>query len=78
MGWKIKNFNILGVHGKIRVSGGGGHEKLIFRGELPKKRGLGQFADLRGDWQEGGGWCFWGVGGERYTPLHTMKSWLWK
>ena len=34
----MKNFNILGVHRK--------------KGGLPKKRGLGQFADLRGAWQE--------------------------
>ena len=27
---------------------GGGHEKLIYRRELPKRGGLGQFADLRG------------------------------
>ena len=34
------------------------NEKPIQRGELPKKGGLGQFADLRGVWQERGGWGF--------------------
>ena len=42
MGLRMKNFNILGVHRKIR----------ILRGEFMKidieGRGLGQFADLRG------------------------------
>ena len=40
----MKNFNILGVQGKIRVlgvrgggGGGGGHEKPICKGESPKK-----------------------------------------
>ena len=36
---RMKNFNILGVHWKIRLLGGGGiHKKLIERG-LPKKGG---------------------------------------
>ena len=45
----MKNFNILGVHGKIWVLGGEGfHEKPKYRGGLPKTEGLGgQFADLR-------------------------------
>ena len=60
MGWKIKIFNILGVHGKIRVSGGGSHEKLIFRGELPKGGLAGKkwVVFLRG-----------GGGGERWYPI---------
>ena len=34
----------------FRGRGGGGHEKPMYRGELPKKGGgLGQFTDLRGD-----------------------------
>ena len=38
----------------------GGLEKPIYRGELPKRGGggLGQFVDLKGAWQERGGWCF--------------------
>ena len=45
----MKNFNILGVHGKICVLGGGftKSQNIGLRG-LPKKGGLGQFADLRG------------------------------
>ena len=45
----MKNFNILGVHGKIWVLGPEGfHEKPKYRGGLPKTEGLGgQFADLR-------------------------------
>ena len=55
----MKNCDIFGVHGKIWVLGGGRvHKKLIYRGDS-LKRGLGQFADLRGGaWQERGEWCF--------------------
>ena len=48
----MKNFNIFGVHRKIRVLGGV-HKKPIYVGGLPKNGGgrggggLGQFADLR-------------------------------
>ena len=65
----MKNFNISGVHWKIRLLGGEGVTKKQYRGgELPKKGGLGQFADLRdglgqfanlrGAWQERGGGVF--------------------
>ena len=37
--------------------------KTNIEGELPKKGGLGQFADLRGGWQERGGSVFEGGGG---------------
>ena len=44
MGLKMKNFNILGVHRKMQILGGGGggdHKKPIYReGGLPKKGGL--------------------------------------
>ena len=43
----MKNFNILGVHWKIQLLGGGIHKKQI-EGGLPKKGVLEQFADLRG------------------------------
>ena len=49
MGLRMKNFNVVGVHLKIRFLGSV-HEKPI-QGELPKigrGGGLGQFADLRG------------------------------
>ena len=35
----MKNFNILGVHGKIQVLGGI-HAKPTYKGGLPKKGGL--------------------------------------
>ena len=43
-------FNISGVHWKIWFLGGGKFTKNQYRVEgLSKKRGLGQFADLRGE-----------------------------
>ena len=49
---RMKNWKILLL--------GGGHEKPIYRGGLPKKRG-GQFPNLRGGaWQERGGGVFEG------------------
>ena len=60
----MNNFSIFGVHVKTRVLGkeGGGHEKPIYRGRLPKKGMLGQFVDLMrgggGAWQERKAWCF--------------------
>ena len=67
---RMKNFNIFGVHWKIRLLGrGGGLEKTIYREDC-LKRGLGQFFDLRGAWQERGGGVF-----ERetvHTPMPTM------
>ena len=54
MGLKMKNFNIMGAHGKIRFLRGrmGGRilEKLIYRRNCLKGRGGGggQFANLRG------------------------------
>ena len=42
----MKNFNIVGVHWKIRILEGV-YEKPIYRGNC-LKRGFGQFADLRG------------------------------
>ena len=39
----MKNFNILGAHGKVRVLKGGFHEKPIYRGDCLKRgEGLGQ------------------------------------
>ena len=43
----MKNFNIMGVHWKIRYIGIR-QGKTNIQGELPKKGELGQFADLRG------------------------------
>ena len=43
-----------------KISIWGFTEKPIYRGELPEKGGLGQFADLRGACRRRGGSCFWG------------------
>ena len=48
----MKNFNICGVHRKIHFRGHS-REQPIYRGDCLKR--LGQFADLRGAWQERGG-----------------------
>ena len=48
MGLRMKNLNIIGVHWKIQFLTVEIHEKPIYRGELPKKVGLGQFSDLSG------------------------------
>ena len=49
MGLKMENVNIMQVHQK------GGHKKPIYREELTKKEGLGQFADsTKGAWQKRG------------------------
>ena len=49
-------------------------EKPIYREEFAKKKGLWQFADLRGAGlgkkEEGGVFEGWGVD----TPMHTMQS----
>ena len=40
MGFRMKNFDILGVHGKVRVlqgGGGGFHEKPIYRWDCLKR-----------------------------------------
>ena len=55
----VKNVNICGAHWKI----------WFLEGGLPKKGGLGQFADLGGAWQERGGG---GFEGGVDTPMHTM------
>ena len=73
---RIKDFNILGVHWKIRLLRGEGVTKNQYRRErLPKKgEGLGLFPDLGGDLARKRGWCFW-VGVE--TQMHTIMLW-WK
>ena len=37
MGLRMKNYNIFGVHWKIRLLGRGGSQKTIIEGGLPKK-----------------------------------------
>ena len=63
----MKNFNIMGVHWKIRYIGIR-QGKTNIQGELPKKGELGQFADLRGGGgggvlKKGGGGVVGGGGG---------------
>ena len=62
---RIKNFNILGFHSKIRLLGGDSQKNDIEGGGLPKKGGLGRFADLRR-----------GLARKRAgdTPMHTMSQ----
>ena len=43
----MKNFNIMGIHGKIQFLGEGGFTKNQYIGGNCLKRELGQFADLR-------------------------------
>ena len=56
---RMKNFNIFGIHWKIRFLGGGLEKWYV--GGIAKKGVLGQFVDLRGGaWQERGGGVFEG------------------
>ena len=57
---RLKDFNILRVHWKIWLLGEEVHRKPRERGGDCLKGGLGQFADLRGTWQERGGGVFEG------------------
>ena len=71
MGLRMKKFNILGVHWKIRFLEG--VTKNQYRGGDYLKRGrLGQFVDLRGGIARKRWECFWGGGGVVDTPVHTM------
>ena len=60
----MKNFNVFGVHWKIRLlkEGVGIHEKNNIKGADCLKGGGGseQFVDLRKDLAKKKGWCFWG------------------
>ena len=67
----MRKFNILGVHRKIQVLGGLVLEKSIYRGGLPKKEGLGQFADLRRALAKKGVVLFLE---SVDTPTHTMNA----
>ena len=53
----MKNFNVFGIHWKIRILrvGRGGSRKK--RG-VAEKGGLGQFVDLRRNLARKRGWCF--------------------
>ena len=46
---RIKSFNIIGGPLKNQIFRGGLPEKPIYREKMPKKGGLVQFPDLRGE-----------------------------
>ena len=52
MGLRMKKFNFMGVHWKIRVLGGGGAWKTNIGGELTKKADLDSLQILEGAWQK--------------------------
>ena len=59
-GVRMKNFNIIGFPWKIRFWRGGSRKTNMYSGKC-LKRGLGQFANLRGGaWQKRGGGVFEG------------------
>ena len=63
----MKNFNILGVHGKIRVLRGV-HEKPIYRGDCLKAGGeVWAVCGFNGAWQESGGSCVFEVSLSMYN-----------
>ena len=51
----MKNFKILAVHWKMWLLGVQVYKKPMWKGWLPKKGELGQFADLAGGGGGGGG-----------------------
>ena len=60
---RTKNFNILGFTERYPTftggeEGGGGLEKPIYRGTLPKKGGAWTICWFKGAWQERGGGVF--------------------
>ena len=59
----MKNLNILRIHWKIQLLVRGSR-KTNMEGGLPKKGGCGEFVDLRGTWQERGGF---------HNLMHTMS-----
>ena len=67
MGLRMKNFDILGVHWKVRPLDGV-HKKQYRWWDCLKREGDGEFANLRGAWQEEGGNVFEGFD----TPMHAM------
>ena len=64
---ELKNFNIFGIYWKIWVLGGRVHENQ-YKGRDYLKTGLGEFADLKGTWQEKRG------GGGVDSPMHTLSG----
>ena len=75
----MKNFNILAVHWKIWILGGGRFTKKSILRRDCLKGGLEQFADLRGGglgWQERGGGVFegeWYPNAHYEDPIHICN-----
>ena len=68
---RIKNFNILGVHWKIRLLGGRCSRNTNAERELPKKGGLDSLLNSRGGLgKKEGGVFLRGVD----TPMHTIPG----
>ena len=71
---RMKNFNVLGVHWKIRLLRGYSQKTNIEGGDCLKRGDFGLFTALRGGLgkKEGGG-VFEGKGGGGVeTPMHIM------
>ena len=64
-----KNFNIFGVHWKIRLFGGILKNQYI-GGDCLKRGGDWTVCWFKGSWQERRGWCSWGEGGIWYPNAH--------
>ena len=74
MGLRMKNFNILDVHWKIWLLGGGSSRKTDIDWGLPKKGGLDSLQFKRGLGKKEGGGVFEGEGGGWYPDVHYVKS----
>ena len=72
----MKNFLIIGFHWKVRFLGEG-YTKNQYIGGSCLKKGVGQFADLRGAWQKEGDSVFEGVLIPQFTLCEsTLYSYL--
>ena len=66
---RMKNFNILRIHWKIRLLEGCLQKTNIEEG-ISEKGGFGQFVNLRGGFSKESGVVI--LKGEVDTPMHTM------
>ena len=71
-GVKDKKFQYYGVSLKNLIFKGG-HKKPKYSGELPKRNGLREFADLRENLAKKRRDCVF-EGGRGDTPMHTMND----
>ena len=87
---RMKNFNILGVHWKIRLLGVGGSRKTNVEGGLPKKGALvslpiygGDLARkrvvvfLQGDLYDNTHYEFWSISATLYNKVWIYNQFLW-